>query len=167
MANIMERIIKKTDFGDTNLTSRSSVTDKNIIDAINRCSHEIQGLNNKISQLESKYDQKEYSNQINKLEVLLVNLKEKLEENVVEGKESQLNKFIAIYENKEEETKSVLSEHIHKEAVKTYRNVQGLLEDKDIMNSKSLKSIKIYLRVILWFLILITALIICNIIGVI
>lgn len=167
MANIMERIIRKTDFGDTNLTSRSLATDKNLIDAINRCSHEIQGLNNKISQLESKYDQKELSSQINKLEVLLVDMKEKLDENVVEGKGDQLTDFIERYENKEEETKSILSEHIHKEAVKTYQNVQGLLEDKDLMNSKSLKSIKIYLRVTLWFLILITALIICNIIGVI
>lgn len=167
MANIMERIIKKTDFGDTNVTNRNSVTDKNMIDAINRCSHEIQGLNNKISQLEGKFTKTDLSNQICELEVLLKKIEERLDKKDEERKENQLTDFISIYENKEEEIKTQLTEHIHKEAVKTYRNVQGLLEDNELLNSKSLKPVKIYLRIIIWFLILITALIICNVIGVI
>lgn len=168
MANLMERIIKKNDFGNTSRTSQSTVIDKNIIDAINRCSREIQSLNSQVGQLQSVNNQDQVLTHIKTLESQLLKVHEELEKKEIGNKEDkQVHDLIAIYEKKEDERKKLIFDHIHKESVKNFQNVQGILEENIKIELKSQKSIKRYLMGILWLLLLITTLIICNIIGVI
>ncbi|PXV91803.1 hypothetical protein C8E03_103374 [Lachnotalea glycerini] len=63
--------------------------------------------------------------------------------------------------------KNQLNEDINKENAKLYKNIKGILEEYDDKQQKKIKSIGRINKAILWFLFLITVLLITNILGII
>lgn len=63
--------------------------------------------------------------------------------------------------------KNQLNEETNKENAKLYKSMKGMLEEYNEIQQKKIKSISRFNKVILWFLFLITILLITNIIGVI
>lgn len=164
MANIVDKLMKRPEMTSGNTIVRNTTFEKSMVEAVNQCSQEIRQLSSRIYELEKDNLQKEndqfqnIKKQVQPIEEQLKQISEKLKEEKEEPDSLELSDRL-------KEMEEGLSSHVHKEAVKTYRNVQILLEDYG--NNKTAKSLKRYLRVILWFLILITALLISNILGVI
>jgi hypothetical protein len=63
--------------------------------------------------------------------------------------------------------KNQMDEDIVKENTKLYKNLKNMLEEYDEKQQKKMKSLGRYLKGILWFLCLITILLITNILGII
>ena len=63
--------------------------------------------------------------------------------------------------------KNQLNEDINKENAKLYKNIKCILEEYDDKQQKKIKSIGRINKAILWFLFLITVLLITNILGII
>ncbi|WP_099467315.1 hypothetical protein [Konateibacter massiliensis] len=63
--------------------------------------------------------------------------------------------------------KNQLDENMNKENGKLYKSVKAMLEEHEEKQQKQIKSIGRFNKVILWFLFLITVLLVTNIIGII
>lgn len=63
--------------------------------------------------------------------------------------------------------KNQLTEDSSKDTAKLYKSLKGLLEDYDEKQQKKIRSISRFNKLILWFLCLITVLLVTNIIGII
>lgn len=71
------------------------------------------------------------------------------------------------FQEKMDILKYEVEDFVHKENVKCYKNIKGILDEKEETQQKELKSIKRVMKVFIWFLFLITVLFIVEIIGVI
>gem|GEM_PF-6895637 len=63
--------------------------------------------------------------------------------------------------------KNQMAEESNKESVKLYKSIKGLLEEYDENQEKKMRAMGRINKLIVWFLVLITALLITNILGVI
>ncbi|MFA9376845.1 MAG: hypothetical protein ACERKZ_08830 [Lachnotalea sp.] len=63
--------------------------------------------------------------------------------------------------------KNQMDEELHSENSKLYKNIKSLMEEYDEKQQKKLKYLGRYIKLILWFVFLITILLITNILGII
>lgn len=156
MASIMDMI-----------SNRDSSLDKSIAETTMQCLKEmrkqtgenvelVQKINSlveasitKVKGIEAKANEKKLDNQVI----------EELKKEVIEIK-SQFSDELTMIKNQ-------MNEEMIRENNKMYKNVKNILEEYDERHEMSMKSLSRYFKGIIWFLFLITVLLITNILGII
>lgn len=85
----------------------------------------------------------------------------------IEGLKQEINHVKSEFSDELTIIKNQLNEDINKENAKLYKNIKGILEEYDDKQQKKIRSLGRMNKAILWFLFLITVLLITNIIGII
>lgn len=91
----------------------------------------------------------------------------KLDSEVIEELKKEIIEIKSQFSDELTMIKNQMDEEIIRENNKLYKNVRNILEEYDEKQEKSMKSLRRYLKGIIWFLFLITALLITNILGII
>jgi hypothetical protein len=91
----------------------------------------------------------------------------KLDKEVIEELKKEIIEIKSQFSDELTMIKNQMNEEIIRENNKLCKNVRNMLEEYDENQEKSMKSLRRYLKGIIWFLFLITALLITNILGII
>ena len=149
------------------ISNRDSSLDKSIAETTMQCLKEmrkqtgenvelVQKINSLVEASITKVKGIEAKANANKLDNEVI---EELKKEIIEIK-SQFSDELTMIKNQ-------MNEEIIRENNKLCKNVRNMLEEYDENQEKSMKSLRRYLKGIIWFLFLITALLITNILGII
>ena len=83
----------------------------------------------------------------------------------VEALSAKLAEDCQMLENRLDTMKLSIEDTVHKENIKCYRNVQGAIEEQGDVKEYDVKSLKKYIKVVVWFQLITIVLLVLRILG--
>lgn len=156
MAGIMDMISNR----DTNL-------DKSIAETTMQCLREMKKQTGENVELVKRINSLVEAS-VTKIKGIEVKLNaQNIDQKVVEELKQEVQDIKRDFSDELTLLKNQMSEDLNKENTKLYKSVKGLLEEYDEAQQKKMKSLGRFNKLILWFLLLITVLLVTNILGII
>lgn len=156
MAGIMDMISNR----DTNL-------DKSIAETTMQCLREMKKQTGENVELVKRINSLVEAS-VTKIKGIEVKLNaQNIDQKVVEELKQEVQDIKRDFSDELTLLKNQMSEDLNKENTKLYKSVKGLLEEYDEVQQKRMKSLGRFNKFILWFLLLITVLLVTNILGII
>jgi cobalamin biosynthesis protein CbiD len=156
MAGIMDMISNR----DTNL-------DKSIAETTMQCLREMKKQTGENVELVKRINSLVEAS-VTKIKGIEVKLNaQNIDQKVVEELKQEVQDIKRDFSDELTLLKNQMSEDLNKENTKLYKSVKGLLEEYNEVQQKKMKSLGRFNKLILWFLVLITVLLVTNILGII
>lgn len=148
------------------ISNRDSSMDKSIAETTMQCLKEMKKQTGENVEMVKKINSLVESS-IHKIKGIEVNLNEQTNQKEIEDLKQELHQIKEQFSDELTLFKNQMREEVNLENAKLYKSIKGLLEDYDENQQKKLRSIGRVNKLIVWFLTLITVLIIVNILGII
>jgi hypothetical protein len=149
------------------ISNRDSSMDKSIAETTNQCLKEMKKQSGENVELVRKINMLVEAS-INKIKSLEAKMAaSEADQQAMEELKQEMQNIKSELADELTIIKNQMEEDINRENAKLYKNVKGLLEEQDEKQQTKIRSLGKFNKIILWFLVLITVLLITNILGII